>query len=205
MNISHHANLMYSEYVTDWRSVLDTTNYEVAEQVFEKFGINEAREVIKKANLMPSNASLQLIVVTMQSITLEAQNSLLKILEDPPPTSNFLFIIPESCSLISTLHSRFNKLEIHQEQKVDEEIFTTFINASLADQLAEIDKETKAKNDPWLHSIKAGIIRYMKSYGPEIPNYADYEMIARLLLVRGSSNKMLLEHFVLLNNTSLKD
>ena len=69
--------------------------------------IDQVRTLKRKAYLKPHEARFQVFVlVDAQSLTLEAANSLLKVLEDPPPASVFILLARNPASLLPTVVSR---------------------------------------------------------------------------------------------------
>jgi len=74
----------------------------------DTFGIDESRE-IRDRHLIKAigQSGIKVFAVRTKFITNEAQNALLKILEDPQPNSFFFFILPSSENILPTLMSRF--------------------------------------------------------------------------------------------------
>lgn len=97
--------------------------------VFEKFGINEGRGLRDLQSNKPISGSKRIFVVVTQFFTNEAQNSLLKVFEDPTPDTHFFIITPSADVLLPTLRSRFFIVE---RDKVDLSLASgTKDNASL--------------------------------------------------------------------------
>jgi DNA polymerase III subunit delta' len=57
--------------------------------------------------LKPVSGDRKIFIIKAFSITHEAQNSLLKTLEDPVPGTGFILLIPCADRLLPTLRSRF--------------------------------------------------------------------------------------------------
>jgi len=84
---------------------------------FGNFGIDGARELSEKAAMRAVGGSRRYFVITVDAITAEAQNALLKTLEDPPGDAVFIFIHPAPQTLLPTVRSRAQILDlahIHQ-------------------------------------------------------------------------------------------
>ncbi|MDQ5955368.1 MAG: polymerase subunit delta [Patescibacteria group bacterium] len=75
-----------------------------APQQFEKFGIDEARELIATASLK-NTGGRTLFVLGVGSMTSEAQQALLKLFEEPQQGTQFVLLLPHG-TLLSTLRSR---------------------------------------------------------------------------------------------------
>ncbi len=71
----------------------------------DTFGISEVRALAHTATQKPSGARQWLIAAAL-TFTTEAQNALLKLLEDPPAASRFIIIIPRAATLLPTVRSR---------------------------------------------------------------------------------------------------
>ncbi len=71
---------------------------------YEKFGIDEARELQQLASLKSTKGAI-LFLLSISSITTEAQQALLKLFEEPQKGTFFVVLIPPGL-LIPTLRSR---------------------------------------------------------------------------------------------------
>ena len=159
----------------------------------EQFGISDARDLKEAASRAPQVGTHRRFCITLESITVEAQNALLKLFEDPPETARFELSVPKEDILIGTLRSR---LQYEQEVQVEINVDTanSFLKASLQERLDEIAARTKAKDQVWISDLLNGL---------ETIAGSDTEAREALLLVRqyidarGASKKMLLEHVAL--------
>src|SRR3989344_1796139 len=70
------------------------------------FGIDEARELSAKAAMRPIAGERRYFIISVDAITPEAQNALLKTLEEPPAGAVFIFIHPAPETLLATVRSR---------------------------------------------------------------------------------------------------
>lgn len=68
--------------------------------------IDESREVIQFLNLQGLTSRRVVIIDEAQTLNLQAANSLLKTLEEPPPETYFFLIAPSIAGVISTIRSR---------------------------------------------------------------------------------------------------
>ena len=71
----------------------------------ETFGVGEVRTIAYTAAQKPGG-SRQWLVAAALTFTVEAQNALLKLLEDPPASSRFIIITPRAAALLPTVRSR---------------------------------------------------------------------------------------------------
>jgi hypothetical protein len=70
---------------------------------FDKFGVDDARDLVALAAL--KNISEATFLAGISSITSEAQQALLKLLEEPQPGTTFIILLPHGV-LLPTLRSR---------------------------------------------------------------------------------------------------
>lgn len=86
-------------------------------RVYRSFGIEEARELRERAALRPSQGKRRIFIIATPSMTQEAQNALLKTLEEPPADAFFFFIVSSAQTLLPTLRSRFQILVLEESGK----------------------------------------------------------------------------------------
>ena len=195
MEKSHHADLIYSGSVES--EEIKNIGGECHELSFERFGIDDSRELVRRAYNRPSESDLMTLVVRTSFITLEAQNALLKVLEEPPVSTKFIFVLPQDFIVLPTLLSRFNIVVEKNKASQSNEVFDEFLKSDIKDRLAAIDKSAKNKDSDWQRAIKQGLISHLYSSSTD-KSVESLEYAARTLLTRGASNKMLLEHAALI-------
>lgn len=77
----------------------------------EAIKIDQIRQVIKETGYPPYEASTRVIVLrNIHTMRKEAANSLLKILEEPPPGNCFILTADSSEAILATLNSRCQKI-----------------------------------------------------------------------------------------------
>lgn len=199
MEVTHHATVVRSVSPSEYMPP-ETVDAEQLTIVVAKFGIDDARALIERAYQRPQATALQVLIVQTDFITLEAQNALLKVLEEPPQSTRFIFVVPPDFSLLPTLASRFAREEIVSESRLEQPVFADFMKLSYKDRLTQIDTALKKKDVAWQRKIKQGLIDYIAHHAEA--SLVELEFVARSLLTRGASNKMLLEHAALTLPTS---
>jgi DNA polymerase III delta prime subunit len=196
---THHAVLFCSENpltcsVADFYTTAPQDEYRQAQ-----FGIDDVRTLIAHAHRRPDGEDdMRTLLVATEFITEEAQQALLKIVEEPPLSTEFVFVIPEGYSFLPTLESRFDRRGSLSDG-VGDQTFSEFLELSHKDRLALIDEVTKKKDHVWHARLKKGLIEYLKDNSTKLPTETlrELEYVSRLLLTRGASNKMLFEHLSL--------
>ena len=93
-------------------------------RAYKQFGIDEARELRERASLR-ALGKRRIFVIAVPDLNREAQNALLKTLEEPPGDALFFFVLPSPESLLPTLRSRVQTLQIERggEARTDAKIF----------------------------------------------------------------------------------
>lgn len=230
LNLHHHAYCLIgsdsvrAELLSSLEKehgILAQGNPDFFDRSYETFTIDNAREVKAVHETRPmSDAGKKIFILKMNGITIEAQNALLKLLEEPSEYSHFFLIIPSAHLLLATVKSRL--LFMHgQTAKVkgkkevtslpndgDDEIeksAETFINSSSAKRLEqikklldEISKEKRPKHDAidFLNAIQASV--YDKKGAVEGKKALESTMVAtKYMYDRAPSLKMLLEYVAL--------
>jgi hypothetical protein len=165
----------------------------------ESFGIVDVRELTIKSFSRPEIGNIKLIVVLLTSITIEAQQALLKLLEEPPKSTAFVFCLPHSLYLLPTLISRFHQPSGFQRLSIENLAFQNFSNLSVSERLAEISSKMIKKDKKWVEEIKQSMLNWLLVRPTPLDNKDIFWLyyIAEHLQTRGASNKMLLEELAL--------
>jgi len=157
------------------------------------FGIEDVRNFEKWAMNKPLLSEVKVSLIITKSITREAQNALLKILEEPP-LGTYIFINLESLGgLAPTFLSRIRILNKPKDDSGDSEIAKKFLSSEIGGKFSLIRSLLKKNDkDEMKDLIKnlEGIAYKSNSKPQDLKNI----LIAKILAsTRGSSPKMLLE------------
>ena len=209
--LEHHALLLRGErtlVVHKLEQTLSiafstTADPDILYTAYESLGIDEVRALAQSANRLPIEREVMRLIVAVDAITLEAQNALLKLTEDPPLYARFVFILPTSFPVIPTFRSRFEEI-VFSHRSDAEDMF----EGSLGVQLERVAKMAKDGNSAAMedllvqaeHEVQKGVrAQHAKS------GLARAVMTARRYIeARGAAPKMLLEH-VLISRAASKD
>lgn len=167
---------------------------DVRHVVTDIFGIDDARKLKELSAEKSFGGDTHHFIVCARSMTLEAQNAILKLFEDPPGDTVFYLIVSSESSLIPTLRSRL--LETRGGSANENKRADQFCRASYKERLDWI--ADKAKKDP---TELTELVR-------ELGNHADNKdwptgakkalsLALRYVYNRGASKKMLLEEVAL--------
>lgn len=172
---------------------------------YESLGIDEARSIIEASLTAPVIEEKKRIIISFRDITREAQNALLKILEDPSPQVEFLIITENASALLPTLRSRLyvmgSKSSYAEAASAGREAVQIFVKMPVADRLKEVEKMVKAQKDS---GSKALIRSFLLSLHDELKvdegSRTTFKTIHNALLYlddKGASTKVLLESVAL--------
>lgn len=205
--IDHHAFLCKTKEVhreAIQPVLLSLAIEEIRYLEMASLGINDVREVIEKSYTRPLKGDIQLLVLLVKDITLEAQQALLKLLEEPPQSTVFLFCVPESLHILPTVLSRFHVVSPEIISKIDVTVYQNFVMLSLPERLQMITNRTAAKDQDWIRAIKVGVLESLRTrvHGYPLAKVQILFWAAEHLLTRGASNKQLLEELALTLKTA---
>ena len=175
----------------------------------EKFGIDEARELVRLASLK-SVSGRALYVVGVSSITTEAQQALLKLFEEPQEGAIFVLLAPYG-AIIATLRSRLlaypGKAKLLSQKSSGLTSAQSFLSASSKDRSAEIAKLLKDEEGTkecvreFLNGLEVALyahVRPRRSNSKEIfQGLEDVAKVRSYVGDRSPSMKMLLECLVI--------
>lgn len=197
--MSHHAVLELIPRVDLFApKVLESVEQKLLQ--YDSLGIEEVRELLEEAHRRPIDEfNSKIVFVVAERLTVEAQQALLKLLEEPPVSTAFHFVLPTGTDLLPTLLSRFDVLDRSLDDSVVSPEFKVFLKRSAVERLSEIDGRLKAKDSLLLNQMQQDLTTYLNSNErpKEVSVLKELEFVARYLGRRGSSNKMLLEHLAL--------
>ena len=114
-------------------------------RVYGAFGIDEARELSERASARAFNGRRVFIIIA-DSLSREAQNALLKTLEEPRGEALFIFLVPSAMQLLPTFRSRAQILALSGSQKESSAAAVEFLVASPQKRL-DMLKPLLEKND----------------------------------------------------------
>jgi hypothetical protein len=167
-----------------------------AASAYERFGIDEARELIALASLKNFNEAT--FFVALSSITSEAQQALLKLFEEPQEGTTFVLLVPHG-SLLPTLRSRMlaypDPLESGPELALAKE-FLAASGKARSDLIAAVLKDEEGTKERARDLINALETELSKQMGDPAARQAleDIAKVRDYLRDRSPSLKMLLEH-----------
>ncbi len=160
-----------------------------------RLGVADVRSLQTQVYQRSAEGSRRFVIVA-DTITVEAQNALLKLLEEPPVDTQFVLVIPNAERLLSTVRSRLQLFDDGQQPAVNTAIADQFCQVNMASRLLEIVDKTKAKDVAWMQELVSGLeIKAEREQNKDLlqslVTYRQHETLT------GASKKMLLEHIAL--------
>jgi hypothetical protein len=128
------------------------SNADLYVRSYSTFGIDEARDLSERAATSAVVMERRVFVIVAHAITHEAQNALLKTLEEAPGNALFLFLHPAPETLLPTVRSRAQRLDLppaaHTDVLIDAEMFLKAAPAKRLDMLKPLlEKDDDDKRD----------------------------------------------------------
>ena len=120
-----------SSYINGFLKGKEIYPIDIDKQIYEKaVGIGDVRSIQKKIMLKPFRGKTKAVVIeAYEGITTEAQNALLKVLEEPPINTIIVVSIPKKELLLPTITSRCKIIELKEEsQTLSKDEATQFLS-----------------------------------------------------------------------------
>ncbi|HVU06876.1 MAG TPA: hypothetical protein VHE10_03780 [Candidatus Paceibacterota bacterium] len=185
-------------FLSDGLGIVRQGHPDVHYAEYESLGIGESRALREMQAMKPVRGDRKIFILVADSMTNEAQNSLLKVFEEPTPGTHFFVISSSARILLPTLRSRMIVV-VHESAKKSDarRDAKNFIPMSPKSRLAFvaplIEEKDRAKAEEFLHAVIAELHRE-KNMAPmkELLSLVSY------LKDRSSSLKLILERAALL-------
>jgi len=193
--------------ILEQRGIVRVGNPDVVVWNRETLGVEDARALVHRALVHPTESSVQYFVVTCAAITREAQNALLKVLEEPTGSSVFFFVLPYPDMLLETLKSRVHIIYEHEHIKARASVLdpVAFLSAAPAARLKMLSCLLPKKGEERDMRAVLGFLHALEMLMNTVPKTSDMLRGLRALYNaklyitdRGASLKILLEYVALL-------
>lgn len=170
------------------------------------FSVDDARALKERAQGKPVACARRIFVVSAAHYTPEAQNALLKTLEEAPAHSMYFLVCPSVERLLPTLRSRMHTLQIEGVAQVGVEAAREFLQSDVATRLdtvktlAERDESDERK----LHTIAELLSGIERALSAEVEKKSVREGLSavyrakRVVSDPGAALKPLLEQMAIL-------
>jgi hypothetical protein len=199
----HHAYILEGDvaelrqqlfaFILDYMKVPLVGNPDFWHSTYETFTIDDARQLREAQSNKAVGGDRKIFVIETRAITVEAQNSLLKVLEEPT-AGTYIFIILLSVEvLLPTLRSR--AIIISQRGfSVRSHEAQAFLQSSLPERMKIIAEIAEEKNKIMAFTLVAGLISELHGKPGKAFVLAELLKTRMYLNDRSPSIKLLLEH-----------
>jgi DNA polymerase III gamma/tau subunit len=154
-----------ASYISNLLKENNVNSLDISLQKYEKaMGIGDVRNIQKAILLKPFRGKTKAVIIeTYEDITIEAQNALLKILEEPPANTIIIITTAKKELILPTIISRC-KVIILQEKEIKlteddslklQETLNILLNGKIGDKLKIAETIAKEKTEPvlWLEKM----------------------------------------------------
>jgi len=195
------------------RGLVEKNSPDILFQTYESFTMDNSGEIKDWHSRCGLGEGKRVCIIATKFINREAEQTLLKIIEEPASNTHFFIVIPDSSALLGTIISRVHVIKT--EQLIDthlQKFVLSFISSTSKDridQVAQIIKENKdEENSGKLRSYATQFVNeieniYFQKFKKDIKNKQVQFVLNELQKARGylstpgASVKMILEHLAL--------
>jgi DNA polymerase-3 subunit delta' len=167
---------------------------------YDKFLIKDAEHIFSRHIHKVAEDEMQVVCIAFNSTNLESQNSILKILEEPPRNTYFFLIVPNKKIILPTVLSRAQIFEYKREIMISKET-EKFIKSSPAQRLDFVKKIVDdIKNEK---TNKQNIIEFIEEIEKYLYEKKNIKLLKRIVEIKeylkdqGASVKQLLEYLAI--------
>jgi hypothetical protein len=196
---NHHAYLLRTDthsIAEVLKDIISDRSGPVLHLPFTNIVLADVGAIRHEAARRPETGNSRLLLVSAKSISFESQQALLKLLEEPPDGTQFLFVLPSQAVLLATVQSRFFELPPGSSHETVGEDWHNFMAQAYPDRLTTITKKLAKKDLDWITAMQLGVRQFTASSTFPQATLRDLEtlsLISSYLGSRGASNKQLLE------------
>ncbi|MFN5422417.1 MAG: ATP-binding protein [bacterium] len=117
-----------NDFITEWRSFIKQTPFGNAYDWLESIGaenkqgnitVYECEDILRKINLKSFESGYKILIQWMPEYLGKEGNKLLKLIEEPPPNTLFIFVAEDESKILSTILSRTQLVKINRLESKD--------------------------------------------------------------------------------------
>lgn len=203
----HHTNICVGnrqDILADIDVLISTFSKQVSKiekltYEFDKFLIKDAQRIFSKHIHKVGNDEMQIIIIACNFTNRETQNSMLKLLEEPPQGTYFFLLVPNKKIFLPTILSRAQIFEYQKKVEISKEI-TDLIVASYVKRFEFVKKIIDEVKDE--KKTKEDVIAYIEQIEKHLHQKKNIKLLKRTLEIKyylkdqGASMKQLLEYLI---------
>lgn len=212
---SHHASLIEGDRDAVLTSLLALfkeegvrveANPDLFVNDYVSFGIDESRVIKEMQSRKTFDRKQQIFVLSFSFISHEAQNSLLKVLEEPTAKTFFFIIVPHAGIFLPTILSRMQLISLNMGWKDENARAQEFLSKNVRERLLMlygiIEEKDKEKAVSFASALLATLHKKHLSHKNALSRegaaqLTDIEKCREYLYDRGAGVKMICEHLAL--------
>ncbi len=202
----HHAYIIYGDldmsrelvirYLSEKCNVKKENNPDFFNYVCDNISIDVAHEILY-ASSRKSFSEKRIFLVEFNSILHEAQNALLKLIEEPDLGTHFFFLTQSKGFALPTIISRVVEIDLKDDH--EENIADDFIFGTILERLKIAEKINKDKDRKKAMTYVRNIYAFSKNKGILVEDLARCLLTASREIGKPTSPiKMTLEHIALI-------
>jgi DNA polymerase III delta prime subunit len=131
--------------------------------------VDMARQAVHRAGSASMvQGGYKIIVLAFTQATIEAQNALLKMLEEPSSGTHIFILTPNPDILLPTVLSRCQSVSLGSPTLKDNIEVDKFVNAHIQERLSMIDKLNKKKDKVAMIELLSGLEEYLSTHRQDI-------------------------------------
>ncbi len=172
----HHASLISGgdgdlpklrEHISKILNIKFGQNPDIMELTADALTVEFARKVVERSKANAISGGPKVIIVSFSQVTREAQNILLKSLEEPSENTYIFILTPNTGILLPTVLSRCMIVDIASGETQGSAQVEEFIKANMQDRLKIIAELAKAKDKATMMRILSGLEQYLTNHKPK--------------------------------------
>lgn len=199
----HHAYVLEGEheivrkdlfdFISEHLKLATIGNPDFWHTIHDSFTIDDARNVRDAQANRPVVGDKKIFIIETRAMTVEAQNSLLKVLEEPTAGTHIFILLPSSEIILPTLRSRAIVVSLRDEAFATKDA-QIFLKSSLPERLEIVGEISEEKDKAKAQGLLDGLITEL--HGKKGKEAALKELLTARMYVndRSPSLKLLLEH-----------
>lgn len=143
---SLQSGLALQNFFTNTMKINFSGNPDVRKIQSDTISVAQARELILYQEMKSFSDSRKIFIIETSFITEEAQNSLLKVFEEPTASTHFFILMPQD-TLLPTLRSRLHIIEMSKRHFDTNNMSRTVLDMGFKERLALVKEITDGIND----------------------------------------------------------
>ena len=191
-NNLHHAYLIEGnrreilpEILGFWEGLNIKTlgNPDFSQIVIDNFKIDEAFELRAMSTNKGFSTAKKVFIICANTLSLDAQNVLLKMFEEPIENTHFFLVVPDANALLKTVVSRFYLISTNSQKdsKEVEEFIKMSLNARINFLKDFLKEEEEIEATIQLDSVRAKSLRFLNS----LESYLHKKLVSKAVFDTG--------------------